>query len=443
MQRVRPRFIVLVIVFGALAVAGCRGDDGYCPTPSVTLDPAEIPEGDNDTAVTVVVSNPNPDNGREVLTELYADSGTFEDANALETVYSCAHDQVGEVEICVDAAYGPPLGPGPGSELIAAAWQYVRGAPTGYFVRPEDCLETSCATVVCPETKNQCPVISDFSVTPEVLTTGESATVRVVASDPDRNPAPLLTTLSATAGSFGDAHAAETTYSCDPRKGGQIEICVLASDGDDTCDQSRCVTVECPGPAPDNVCPVIRDLTATPSIIPVDERQSLIQVDAVDPDMKPDTLRTILSASAGTFDDRFASSTLFTCGAPGPAEITVRATDGDGDCDRERTITVQCPSTVADNLCPKLYVVNAIPREIPEGQGWTEVQTRAEDFDDGPLDLVTSFYAFRGTFEDPNAENTIYRCERSGLQEVCVDAFDGACVKTLCMDVLCPQDLGQ
>jgi hypothetical protein len=442
MQRVRLRFIVLVITCGVPLVTGCRGDDSYCPAPAVSVNPAEIPAGDNETAVTVSVNNPNPNNGREVLTELYADSGVFGDNKALQTTYTCAHDISGEVEICVDAAYGPPIGPGPGSELVAAAWEYVRGAPTGYFVRPEDCLETSCATVVCPENKNACPAISELSVTPEVLTAGQRASVRVVADDPDDNPAPLLTTLSATAGSFADKYARETTYTCDPALGGQVEICVLASDGDERCDQTRCVTVECPGTAPDNTCPVIRDLSATPLVVPADERQTLIEVDAIDPDMMPEELRTILSASTGTFDDRNASATLFTCGAPGAADITVRATDGDRRCDKERTITVQCPSTVADNLCPKLYVINAIPSTIPEGRNWTEVQTRAEDFGDGPLDLVTTFYAFRGSFDDPNAKDTIYRCERSGLQEICVDAHDGACVKTLCMDVICPQDLG-
>ena len=56
---------------------------------------------------------------REVLTELYARSGTFDDPRALETIYTCAHDITGEVEICVDTVYGPPIGPGPGSELVA------------------------------------------------------------------------------------------------------------------------------------------------------------------------------------------------------------------------------------------------------------------------------------------------------------------------------------
>ena len=73
MQRVRLASIVLVLGLGALAVSGCRGEESFCPAPNVTVDPAEIPEGDNDTLVTVNVSNPNPDNGREVLTRLNGD----------------------------------------------------------------------------------------------------------------------------------------------------------------------------------------------------------------------------------------------------------------------------------------------------------------------------------------------------------------------------------
>lgn len=428
-----------VLLCGALFLGACRSNDDFCPVPGVTVDPVEIPAGDNDTAVTVLVTNPRPGNGRPVVTELYADSGVFDDATALQTTYTCAHNVSEEVEICVDAAYGPE-GAGDNDGVISAAVEYLR-APTGYFPMAEDCLETACTTVVCPADKNLCPTISELRVEPDALEAGETASVFVDATDPDENPAPLVTTLTATAGTIGSPNATETTYRCDPAVGGEVELCVTATDGDERCDAQQCVTVQCPGPAPDNTCPTIRDFSADPSVIDPDERQSLIVVDAFDPDDKPEALRTFLSASAGTFADRDASTTTFTCGAPGPAEICVEVTDGDRACEKERCITVQCPSTVADNLCPKLYVVNAIPSTIPEGQDWTEVQTRAEDFDDGPLQLVTSFYAFRGTFDEPNARNTIYRCERSGLQEVCVDAFDGACVKTLCVDVICPDGL--
>ncbi|MBW1762719.1 MAG: hypothetical protein JRE45_12835 [Deltaproteobacteria bacterium] len=37
-------------------------------------------------------------------------------------------------------------------------------------------------------------------------------------------------------------------------------------------------------------------------------------------------------------------------------------------------------------------------------------------------------------------QNAIYICDRPGPVELCVDASDGACVKTLCTDVTCPPD---
>jgi hypothetical protein len=71
------------------------------------------------------------------------------------------------------------------------------------------------------------------------------------AIPPVCDPAPdpgLSSTLSATAGNgtFGDVSAVETTYSCDPLVPGPTEICVLVSDGDNDCDQTRCVTIGCP-----------------------------------------------------------------------------------------------------------------------------------------------------------------------------------------------------
>ena len=67
---------------------------------------------------------------------------------------------------------------------------------------------------------------------------------------------------------------------------------------------------------------------------------------------------------------------------------------------------------------------------------------RATDDDDLPLPLVTTLYALRGTFDDPHSEDTIYQCERPGLIEICADASDGACVKSACIDVRCPDNLG-
>jgi hypothetical protein len=91
-------------------------------------------------------------------------------------------------------------------------------------------------------------------------------------------------------------------------------------------------------------CPVIRDLTSTPNIIPPGPDQSLIEVDAFDPDGAPEPLTTTLSASSGVFADKNASTTIYTCGSPGPAEICVRVSDGNSACDQQQCITVQCPS---------------------------------------------------------------------------------------------------
>lgn len=187
-----------------------------------------------------------------------------------------------------------------------------------------------------------------------------------------------------------------------------------------------------------NTCPGITKFIVSPIAIPIGETESLISVVASDPDMSPEPLRTRLSATTGTFDDPSASSTIYRCGAPGTAMITVRATDGDPACDVQHTASIECPSDIPVNVCPNLFTVNAIPSNIPAGEDSTDVERRADDADDGPLPLVTTFYAFRGTFDDPNAEHTVYHCETSGIQEICADASDGACVKTLCTEVRCP-----
>jgi hypothetical protein len=85
-------------------------------------------------------------------------------------------------------------------------------------------------------------------------------------------------------------------------------------------------------------------LTSTPNPIPPGRNQSLIDVDAFDPDaINPEPLVTTLSASLGVFGDKNARETIYTCGRPGPAEICVKASDGDRECDKDRCITIQCP----------------------------------------------------------------------------------------------------
>lgn len=92
------------------------------------------------------------------------------------------------------------------------------------------------------------PQTCDFTQNPPVCTAG-----------PDPG---FSTTLIAPAGkgSFGTAVGTgnpvefDTTYTCDPLFPGPTEICALASDGDNDCDQMRCITIECPDLCEGVVC---------------------------------------------------------------------------------------------------------------------------------------------------------------------------------------------
>lgn len=86
------------------------------------------------------------------------------------------------------------------------------------------------------------PTTCDFTQNPPVCTP---------APDPG-----LSSTLRAPAGngSFGDENAVNTTYACNPLLPGPTEICVLVTDGDNDCDQTRCITVDCPDLCEGVVC---------------------------------------------------------------------------------------------------------------------------------------------------------------------------------------------
>jgi len=47
-------------------------------------------------------------------------------------------------------------------------------------------------------------------------------------------------------GTFADANAFDTTYTCDPLFPGATDICALVSDGDVECERTRCLTIVCP-----------------------------------------------------------------------------------------------------------------------------------------------------------------------------------------------------
>jgi hypothetical protein len=432
-------------------LAGCRGEASQCPQASVTANPQEIPDGVNETDLFVEVSNPFPQNGLMVVTELTAIDGVIDDPFARATIYTCAHDFAGPVEICGNATYTEgDVQDGSEDPDIGASTEYLR-TPHVRLSDPLDCSESRCIVVTCPEKKNECPVVSSLTVDPMDAREEGKAIIEVVAEDPDDNPEVLVTTLKSPHGTIREPNASRTTYECDDKFGGVIEICVVASDGDSSCDDEVCTWVRCPGDPLENTCPIIEDLAANPNPIPAGEETTTVRVNAVDPDEFPEPLETEFSSATGAFEDRSASETLFRCGEPGPVEVCVKASDGDPTCDDEpRCLTVQCPSDIRPNLCPMLFLINGVPRIIPPGETETKIETRAQDTDGLPVPLALTLNALWGSFENTVniqegynvvAQNATYVCDRPGEVEVCVDATDGACVKTLCDNIVCPDTI--
>lgn len=431
---------------------GCRNDSGTCPVASMKANPVEIPEGTSQTEVYVTVNDPSPDDELEVVTELTAESGTFGDRFARETTYSCAHDVSGPVQLCVHTNYENPEAAANVLDqlpIVDAPWQK-NGRNPIYLRDPLDCSTTQCTEVICPKTKNLCPEIASLTIDPDELVDGETATITVVAEDPDDNPEAFMTMLFARHGTIADPTASSTSYSCDPEVGGAVEVCVVASDGDSSCDAERCTTVRCPGDPLENTCPIIESITATPMTIPLGGTTTIVRVNATDPDDFPVPLRIELSAETGVFGDRFAEETTFTCGDSGPVKICAKANDGDLACNESKCMTVQCPSDIPANTCPQLFVINGVPRVIPGGATSTSVETRGQDTDGLPIPLELTLNALWGRFENTEnvqqpfnvvEQNATYICDRPGPVEVCVDATDGACTKTLCDNLFCPDDV--
>ncbi len=151
-----------------LLLVGCSSSTPLCPEATVTTDPAEIPSGLSQTNLSVEVRNPSPENGLEVITEVTTIFGTITDPFAQKTTFKCAHDVAGEVEICVNATYlDGDGGPDGGTEepSVGASYQYL-GKPHVRLSDPLECSETRCTKVICPEEKNDCPVVSSLTVDP-------------------------------------------------------------------------------------------------------------------------------------------------------------------------------------------------------------------------------------------------------------------------------------
>jgi hypothetical protein len=196
------------------------------------------------------------------------------------------------------------------------------------------CVTNKCIIVTCAE--NICPVIERMESVPG-STEGElgTSTIFIDVRDPDGKPEPLEVTLWAEAGSFDDRHSTASRYRCDlARTGEPLDICVLASDGDESCDQTKCIEVEC------NLCPNLNILNAIPSAIP-DPNKMKIEWRATDPDMGPEPMAGVLTSRSGSFDDPTSADSVFTCDGPGQVEVCVEVTDS--VCAKSTCIVVLCP----------------------------------------------------------------------------------------------------
>ena len=90
-----------------------------------------------------------------------------------------------------------------------------------------------------------------------------------------------------------------------------------------------------------NVCPVIDELSASPSAVFLGSSLGL-SARAHDTDSAPSALAMSWSATSGVLGNTSGASPSFLCTAPGPATITLSVTDGDTACAETQSVVVNC-----------------------------------------------------------------------------------------------------
>ena len=99
------------------------------------------------------------------------------------------------------------------------------------------------------------PQTCDFTQIPPLCTAasdpGFTTTLFAPAGHGSFNPPVAMGMTPMTGGTPIDA---QSIYTCDPLYPGPTEICVIASDGDNDCDQMRCITIVCPDLCDPNPC---------------------------------------------------------------------------------------------------------------------------------------------------------------------------------------------
>jgi hypothetical protein len=109
-------------------------------------------------------------------------------------------------------------------------------------------------SVLVSGTLNVCPTIDGIGASPDEVDIGSSISLSALAHDSDGGPSPLSYAWSATSGTFSDAIAPNTTFTCgeDPAT---VTISLTVSDGDPqpSCAATRTVEVTCSGKTPGTI----------------------------------------------------------------------------------------------------------------------------------------------------------------------------------------------
>jgi hypothetical protein len=90
-----------------------------------------------------------------------------------------------------------------------------------------------------------------------------------------------------------------------------------------------------------NVCPVVDELSASPSSVYLGASLTLRGA-GHDSDAGPSALSLSWTASSGLLSNSSGENPTFTCTAPGPATITLSASDGDAACVDTQSVVVSC-----------------------------------------------------------------------------------------------------
>ena len=290
---------------------------------------------------------------------------------------------------------------------------------------------------------NVCATLAKVVVSPLQTSVGSQIEVFAQASDAEGDA--IAYAWSATSGSFDDASAAVTMYNCEQTGDHTIAVTV-SDDGFDYCDHGWDVDITCVGD--DGGAGGAGGAAGAGGMVGAGGAGGAGAAggggDGGDGGAggaagAGGTAGVGGSAGAGGSAGVGGSAGSGGAGATGGAG-GIAGTAGVGG-------SAGTAGGGSSNMCPRLFNINAIPSTIQPGNTTTMVETRGQDTDGVPMPLVLTLSAPWGSFENTDnlqlptnvvAQNATYICDRPGPVELCVDASDGECVRTLCTNVTCP-----